>query len=488
MILLLMKVLSVDLGATSGRVMMVEHLNHIFSYQEILRFENRTYLDDNGYLRWDFNLLLNNIILGIRQGLRLYDDIESISIDSWAVDYGLLQDDKLINDPICYRDIHSFESQKELLSKVSFKDIYSKYGIQNLHFNTLYQLLADKQNLDNADSLLLIPDLIAFFLTGSKRIEETNLSTTSFYLYNKKKIDEEFLKQLNIPTKLFPNIIYPGDIYGYLKDEYSQSKKIPVIACSSHDTASAVLGSNGKNDFAYISSGTWSLIGTELKKQNLSVDAYKYNFTNEVGYNNTIRFLKNTMGMFLINEVRKDFSSQGINIPNKDIVSLVNDAKDIETYIDVNNPIFETPNNMLSKVKEYITSTNQILPSTCGEMLRLIYKSMALAYKEIIHKLETLNNKKIKSILVVGGGNQAEILNQYTASACKIEVKTGSSEATVLGNSLVQFIALKEIASVEEGREDISSSIESKIYKPKDESYWDKEYENYISFINRRMM
>lgn len=466
-----MKAIAVDLGATSGRVMCIDHSNGRFFLEEDARFLNKTYIDSNGYLHWDFQYLLNNVIGGIKTALIKNPDAESIAIDTWGVDYGLLdKSGKLIHDPYCYRDEHSFATQKDVLSKIPFEKIYSICGIQNLHFNTIYQLAGDPTGFDNVETFLMIPDLIAYYLTGEKRLEETNASTTSLYSKKEEKISTELLNAIGVPERIFPKLIKAGDTYGYLKEEFLPvgiNKKIKVIASPTHDTASAVLGANGEGEFAYISSGTWSLIGTELKEPLTNEKARQYNFTNEIGYGNTVRFLKNTMGMFLINEIRNDYEAKGNKISVSDIVPLVNEAKDLNTLIDVNDPIFEAPGNMLNKLDTYLTKTNQEKPSSPGETMKLIYKSMAVAYKDIISHLEEITAKKINSILIVGGGNQAEILNQYLANECKIEVITGASEATILGNALCQFIALGEIKDVITGRRDIANSISSKTYYPK---------------------
>ncbi len=464
-----MKVIAIDLGATSGRVMTITHENRHFSYQENSRFLNRTYTDKNGYLLWDFSYLLENIKKGILAALKENPDAESISIDTWGVDYGILRNGKLLHDPCCYRDSHSFESQEKTLERIPFSKIYALTGIQNIHFNTIYQLAGDPTEFLEGDTFLMIPDLIAYFLSGAKRLEETNASTTSLYLRNEGKISNELLHIIGINESLFPPIIKPGETYGLLKKEFLPegfNKDIKVIACGSHDTASAVLGANGEGDFAYISSGTWSLIGTELQEPLMSEQSRLYNFTNEIGYNHTIRFLKNTMGMFLINEIRNDFKSKGIEISNEDIAPLVNMAKDIDATVDVNDPIFEKPGKMIAKMDEYLAMTKQEKPVTPGEYMKLIYRSMAKDYKKTISQLEKLTNHKIDSILIVGGGNQAEILNQYLANECRIKVVTGASEATILGNAMAQLIALGEIPNVVEGRRDIASSILSKTYYP----------------------
>ncbi len=464
-----MKVIAIDLGATSGRVMVVTHKGGLFSLDECARFLNKTYTDEKGYLRWDFPYLLENVKSGIKEALKKHPDAASIGIDTWGVDYGLIKDGKLISDPVCYRDAHSFVSQKETLQKMPFSKIYELTGIQNLHFNTIYQLGCDPNDSNNADSLLLIPDLLAYFLTGEKKMEETNASTTSLYSYERREVIKELLDLSKTPANLFPPMIFPGEKYGCLIDEClpdSSYKRIPVLAVPTHDTASAVLGASGSGDFAYISSGTWSLIGTELDHKIANDKSREYNFTNEIGYNHTIRFLKNEMGMFLVNEIRNDYRNKGIDIGVDDIVPLVNEAKDMPFLIDVDDPIFEQPNDMLAKLDSYLKKHDIDVEMSPGETIKLIYKSMAEKYAAVIKRLEELTSKKITSILIVGGGNQASLLNQYIADATGKIVITGASEATVLGNALAQFIALKDVVDVKTGREEIAASFPKKEYFP----------------------
>lgn len=465
-----MKVIAIDLGATSGRVMTITHANHCFSVEENARFLNRTYLDENGYLRWDFSYLFAQIKDGLFKALEKHPDASSVGIDTWGVDYGLIKDGKLINDPICYRDDHSFVSQKEVLSKTSFSHIYSLVGIQNLHFNTIYQLAADQTDFSKVDSLLLIPDLIAYFLTGAKRMEETNASTTSLYDASSRSVLDELLALSSAPKRVFAPLIFAGEKYGNLKKEFlpsNRQKDIPVLAVPTHDTASAVLGASGEGHFAYISSGTWSLVGTELDKPIMTKKSEQYNFTNEIGYSHSVRFLKNTMGMFLLNELRNDYKKKGIDIATKDIASLGGGAKDVDFVLDVDDPTFEKPGDMLNKLDAYLKRNGITAELTPGEVIRLVYRSMAKKYHKIILELEELTGNKMNSILVVGGGNQASLLNQFIADECKIEVITGASEATIMGNALAQFIALGEISSVEEGRKDIKESFPSYVYQPK---------------------
>lgn len=484
-----MKVIAIDIGATSGRVMTVEENDGKISYEENNRFLNRIY-EENNTLYWDFNLLFNNIKEGIRLALERNPDIQSIGIDTWAVDYGVIDKNRnLISNPICYRDTHTFEKQKEVLSIIPFEQLYKQVGIQNLHFNTIYQLYKDDR-LKEADKILMIPDLIAYFLTGSMRLEETNASTTSLYDFENKRMNDWILNKLNIPNSIFPKVIFPNESYGKLKEEYYpnnyQGNKIDVLAVCTHDTASAVLGTDGFSKFAYLSSGTWSLLGTELKEPRYNEESMKANFTNEVGYNSTIRYLKNTMGMFLINELRNDFKKLGKEIPVSKIKEYVDSSSDIDSYLDTNNPCFETPNNMLAKVDSYLEKTNQIKPKNEKQYLRLIYQSMALSYRYLVDKLEELTGNKIDSLIIVGGGNQAVVLNQFTANALNRKVVTGPIEATVVGNAIAQFMHFGVFKDVEEARRAIFNSTKTDIYLPEDDTLWEKKYKKFIQIINYR--
>lgn len=482
-----MKVISIDIGATSGRVMVVEENNSRLTYREINRFDNRIYEKDNT-LYWDFLLLIDNIKEGIQMALSKEDDIESIGIDTWAVDYGVIdKEGSLIEDPLCYRDTHTFEKQKEVLARIPFKTIYSKVGIQNLHFNTIYQLYKDDR-LKEGNRILLIPDLISYFLTGSIRMEETNASTTSLYDFRNKRMDPELLNALDIPSDIFPPLIFPGEEYGELKEEYYpkgyKGKKVKVLAVATHDTASAVLGTNGEGQFAYLSSGTWSLLGTELKDRILSEESRKADFTNEIGFDSTVRYLKNTMGMFLINEVRNDFRKKGTEIKVSDIKRHVDESEDIDSYLDTNDPVFETPGDMICKIDRYLEKTHQTKPKDKGQYLRLIYQSMALSYRKLVDTLEYLTKHKVDKLIIVGGGNQAVVLNQYTANSLNREVKTGPIEATVIGNAVCQFIHHKVFKDIVEARKAISESTEGKYYLPKDSELWNRKYERFLTIIN----
>lgn len=482
-----MKVITIDIGASSGRVMVVSYNESKITYDEIHRFPNKTYLADD-ILYWDFTLLMRNIKSGIEKALEKYVDIVSIGIDTFGVDYGVIdKNGYLIGDPYCYRDKKSYLKQKEVLSLIPFFELYEKVGIQNLHFNTIYQLF-DDDRLKEGSTVLLIPDLIAYYLTGEMRMELTNASTTSLYNYKKKEIDVDILNRLGIPKSVFPKMIYPKEKYGSLRKEYYplnyKGKEIEVIATCSHDTASSVLGMNGFGNFAYLSSGTWSLIGRELSEPILTKESKEANFTNEIGIDFSIRYLKNTMGMFLINETNTDFRNRGQDISISKIKNHVYKAKDIDSYLDVNDPTFEGPGNMISKIDAYLEKTKQPIPASPGEYFRLIYKSMAFSYRYIIENLERLTDSKISTLLISGGGNQADFLNELTSNVLNKTVKTGPIESTVMGNAVAQMLHYEIFKDVNEARMTIDRSIESKIFHPKnliDEA----EYKHYLKFIHK---
>lgn len=477
-----MKCIAVDIGATSGRVMTVTYEKNVFSYEENKRFVNRIYEKD-GILRWDFSLLLENIVSGIHAALEKHKGIKSIGIDTWAVDYGMLnKEGKLIEDPICYRDTHTFQSQKELQERIPFSEIYAITGIQDLHFNTIYQLYGRRKELEKADRILMIPDLIAYFLGGEKRIEYTNLSTTSLYDPRKQEISSKLLSLIGVDRKLFPEIIHPGESYGILSHDLfpELEEDIPILAVATHDTASAVLGTDGFGDFAYLSSGTWSLIGTELREPIITTESMKANFTNELGYDNTVRFLKNTMGMFMANELRKNFLDMEESIPVESIVPLVEESKDVDCFVNPDDPSFETPGDMIHKIDSYLERTGQERLSGKGEYLRVIYQSMAINYHLVLENLMRIGGRCFEKLIIVGGGNQAEILNRYAACATGIPVETGPIEATVLGNAMSQFIALGALADKEEGRMRIRDSITIKNYLPMDEETWKRKKRRFL--------
>lgn len=481
-----MKVLTVDFGATSGRFMVVSLTNERINYEEVHRFEN-IILKEDGELRWDFSNILNHLRIGIKKAFQMYSDISSIGIDTWGVDYGILKKNgELLRNPRCYRDSHMGEIVDEVLKKVSYQEIYQETGIQKLDFNTIFQLYLDREVLKSADQILLIPDLIAYYLTGKKRCELTNCSTTALYNPKDKKISEKLLSAIGVSKDLFAEMIVPGEIYGLLKKEYLVEgyPDVPVVCVCSHDTASAVVASCVSSNRLYLSSGTWSLMGAELSFPIINEESLFLNFSNEIGYQHSVRFLKNIMGMFLMNEVRKDLSLQGIQIKVADIAHLVEQAGENHSYLDPDDPLFATPQNMCQKVALYLEKTHQPPVSNPGAILKMIYESMALKYRYVFENISRFSANHYEELMVIGGGNQSVVLNQYTANALGIRVRKGCVEATVVGNAIVQFLSKGIIHSLEEARKMVQQSIDEIVYIPTNQKEWDKKYQVFLEKTN----
>lgn len=483
-----MKVLSIDIGASSGRFIVTDYDGNKFEKIETFRFLNEMkYID--GHERWDFNHLFEEIKKGLRKTLSEFDDIKTIGVDTWAVDYGLLKDNKLEFNPIAYRDDRNENAKNDLLTKLGgYNKIYKETGIQLLAFNTVFQLYDDVKNDKKFDKFLLIPDLINYFLTGNQFIELTNLSTTAIYNPIKKTISEEIINTIGLKEEQIPELIYPSCLVGKLKNEFKVNKEseIEVISVGSHDTASAVASVELDNNTCYLSSGTWSLLGVENDEPIINELSYKYNFTNEIGLEHKVRFLKNIMGLFIIQEIRKDyneldnkkhsfqeFNDEATKVTNNDI------------YVDVDDELFSKPRDMLNKYYSYLKKTNQYKGDmTLGEVARSIYESMAFKYVGSLKSLEELINRKINKMIVIGGGNQAKLLNQLIANSLNTDVETGENEATVAGNALAQFIYLKEFKDLKEAREALNKNLKKEIYKPEEIEKFKNKYKKYLEVIS----
>lgn len=487
-----MKVLSIDLGASSGRTMVVHYENGLLYIEELNRFEH-TIQDINGDLKWDIDFISTKVIEGIRLGLEKYDDISSIGIDTWGVDYCYVNNKgELVYSPFSYRDTRTNKSSEEVLKIYDYKSLYNEFGMQFLSFNSIFQLYDDYHHKNmpviNDYTLLMIPDYLAFLLTGEKRHEVTNASTMSLFSLPKFTLAYNHLQNLGIPYSIFPKLIKPGEVYGYLKGEFIPHGKkinIPVIAVCSHDTSSAVLGTNVTKGDVFISSGTWSLVGIESEKPIINEKMCQYNLTNELGYNSRFNILKNCMGMFLVNQIRNDWKEKNEDVRTSEISDLVNNAVPINSYFDPDAEIFQTPFNMTYKMVKYLKDTSQTVPVFKGQWLYMIYMSMACKYRQVIEQLEDVSNTELNSIVICGGGNQAEALNQFTANITKKIVKQGPKEATVIGNALAQLISLGSIEDDVEGREVVANSFGGNTYVPDDNPIWEEIYHEYLKIVKK---
>ena len=489
------KFLAFDFGASSGRAMLARFDGEKITLEEKHRFSNDPVMV-NGEFHWDILRLFFEIKQGILKCVNSGDgDIACIGIDTWGVDYGLLdKNDKLLSNPFHYRDTRTDGMYEKAFEKVSKEEIFNSTGIAFNWFNTLFQLLSSRLSgdtaLDNAKTLLFIPDLLNFFLTGKKRTEYTVASTSQMFDSVNYDWAYDMLKKLDLPTDIYPELIFPGEIVGTLLPELSEELgigEVPVVAVASHDTGSAVASVPvvGDDDFIYISSGTWSLMGVELDEPNISADALKYNFTNEGGVNKTIRFLKNIMGLWLIQESRRQWDREGELLSFDELEAQANAAEPFASLIDPDYAAFQTPGNMPERIREYCRKSGQKVPETKGEIVRCIAESLAFRYRYTIEGMEEVNNKKYNTIHIVGGGIKDKMICKCTANATKRVVEAGPVEATSLGNVLVQAMAMGAVKDLEEGRKIIKNSFDVARYEPEDSEKWDAAYLKWKEIVTK---
>ncbi|MBQ7995435.1 MAG: hypothetical protein IJ247_04385 [Bacilli bacterium] len=460
-----MKVLSIDISASSGRLIVVDHTKNNFEFEEIFRFKNEMKME-NGHYRWDQDYILENIKKGLVEALKKHPDIASIGIDTWGVDYVLIDENgKSIDKTIAYRDPRNAEAAERLFKKHSYWEIYKESGIQYCPFNTIFQLFDDIHNRKMEFSkFLLMPDYLSYGLTGEKRLEVTNLSTGAIYDPVKKEVSPSLLDMIGCSKDKLCRIIRPGETIGMVDVE---GKKIPLIAVASHDTASAVGSLFLDEDTAYISSGTWSLLGCEEKSPIITKEGYKANFTNEIGINDNVCYLKNIMGLFMIQELKKEYEVTRPGLSFQNILDEATAVQNEERYVDVDYPPFSYPEHMKDKVIEYLEKTNQSVENlSLGNIARIIYQSLAVKYAEELKNLETLRGKRFKRLVLVGGATNVPLLEQAMADLMGIEILIGEKEATVAGNALCQFIANKEFSSLEGARKALWDRAKHQIFIP----------------------
>lgn len=485
------KVLSFDFGASSGRAMLASYENGKIEMAEIHRFSNDP-VSVNGRMYWDVLRLFFEIKTGITKAVNA-GGFDAIGIDTWGVDFGLInKKGELIGNPFHYRDQRTKGIPDKIFSEIiSKEDLYHRAGMQFMHFNTIYQLMYLKYNepelLAQADKFLMMPDLFAYFLTGEMKEEASIASTSNLLNPTTKDWDFELIEKLGLDKKLFAPIVKSGSIYGYLSDEICNElgcKKVPVVAVCSHDTASAVAATpTSAEDFVYISCGTWSLFGIESKTPFLSDEAYKADFTNEGGFDGTIRFLKNIMGLWLIQESRRQWRREGIEVGFDTLEKEALASEPFKCFINVDDPMFETAGNLPKRVLEFCEKTGQYVPETRGEIMRCIYQSLAMKYKHTYNMLSDFTKREYKSINILGGGIKDKLLCRLTADATGATVFAGPTEATVMGNIAVAFYALGEIADFKELRKTVANSTDLKEYIPQNSEEWNKAYEDYKKIL-----
>ena len=458
--------------------------------QEIHRFSNDP-VTVCGVFHWDVLRLFFEIKQGITKAVH-QGGFDAIGIDTWGVDFGLLdKKGRLLNNPVHYRDERTVGMIEKVFETIPAQELYGRTGIQFARLNTLFQLAALRQDepetLAQAETLLLMPDLFAYLLTGVKRAEYTEVSTTQ--CLDPKTGDWAFdlLERLDIPTRLFPPIIDAGQTYGLLSDAICEElgcPKVPVIAVATHDTGSAVAAvPTQQDDFIYISCGTWSLFGTELPAPVINETSRKYNLTNEGGYGRTVRFLKNIMGLWLIQESRRQWIREGADVSYADLEREALAAKPFQCFINPDDPSFEMPGNLPRRVQEFCRKTGQYVPETRGEIMRCIYESLAMRYRYTRRSIEEVTGRSYEAIHMIGGGTKDRLLCQMTADACNCLVKAGPIEATAMGNIAVQLIALGEIKDLKEARRIVEASETLKQYTPEAPQAYAEAYQRFLKAI-----
>ena len=484
------KVLAFDFGASSGRAMLAEFDGKDITMNEIHRFSNDP-VKLQGTFYWDILRLMHEIKQGIVKAVNA-GGFDAIGIDTWGVDFGLLdKEGKLLGNPLHYRDENTMGIIEEADKVVPKAEIYERTGIQFARYNSLFQLysLATKRPdiLERAEKMLFIPDLMAYFLTGEMKAEFTIASTSQMLDAKTQAWDDELLEKLSIPKKILPEIIPCGSISGMLSDEICEElgcKKVPVIAVASHDTGSAVVAvPNVTDDFIYISCGTWSLFGTELSKPIINEKTEKYNFTNEGGYGGKVRLLKNIMGLWLIQESRRQWIREGFDVSYGDLEKEALACEPFKCFVDVDDDAFSLPGNLPKRIQEFCQKTGQYVPQTRGEIMRCIYQSLAMKYRYTYERLEDITGKKYDAIHMIGGVTKDNLLCQMTADFCKINVIAGPIEATATGNVAVQMIALDEFKNITDARQIIANSLNPVYYNPRAEIDCEAAYREFLKYI-----
>jgi rhamnulokinase len=482
--------LAVDLGAESGRVVAGHFDGERVSLQEINRFSNGP-VDVRGTLYWDILRLWRGIRDGLAEAASEYGDrVAGIGLDTWGVDFGLLaSDDTLLGNPVHYRDSRTDGMMARAFEMVPRDAIFERTGIQFMQLNSLYQLLAlaeaDSPLLDAATTFLTIPDLLNFWLTGRKVSEFTIATTTQCYDPRAGDWAYEMLETLGIPSDIFGEIVPPGTVLGPLDGPVAEATGlplVPVIAPATHDTGSAVAAvPMDPSDAIYLSSGTWSLMGVEVEAPIINEAMLTYNLTNEGGVNGTFRLLKNIMGLWLVQECRREWLREGEDHSYDAMVEMAAAAPAFGPLISVEDSRFLPPGDMCPRIRGFCEETGQTVPETKGGVLRCALESLALEYRWVAERIDEVTGSRAKTIHIIGGGSKHELLDQFTADATGRTVVTGPVEATALGNVLVQAQALGDIGSVAEGREVIRRSFELQTYEPQDTEAWNEAYERYLT-------
>lgn len=486
------QVLAFDFGASSGRAIIGRLENGKIVMEEVHRFSNDP-VHIGGTMYWDtlrqFFEIKQGIIKAKQKG-----GFASVGIDTWGVDFGLLDEHGvLLESAVHYRDDRTLGMQEEVFKVIPKDELYDMTGVQFENFNTIFQLYSLVQKrpwlLERAKTLLLTPDLFNYFLTGEKKAEYTMSTTTQLMDTRNKAWSDKIMDALSIPKEIFPEIVASGSIVGDLSKEICDELGIEpakVVAVASHDTQSAVVAvPTQEDDFIFISCGTWSLFGTELKEPVIGKESYEFNVSNEGGYGGTYNFLKNIIGLWLAQESRRQWIREGKEYGFGELEQMAQKAEPFLSFIDPDSPEFNTTGDIPGRIRAFCERTGQKVPETIGDIMCCINQSLALKYRYTLEQIEATTGKHFNMINMIGGGIQSKLLCQMTASANNRKVLAGPVEATALGNIAVQLISLGEIKDVKEARQIIANSEKTYEYFPQDKEKWDAAYEKFKTIIKK---
>ena len=479
--------LAVDLGATSGRTVLSAFDGERITMREFTRFKNPQ-VPILGHLFWDLPHLYNEIIIALKKVADEGIELTSIGIDTWGVDFALFgKDGQLLSLPYCYRDSHTDGAVEHFFEAyMPARELYERTGIQFMPFNSLFQLETLKRNgcaaLEQADKILFVPDALTYMLTGKTVCEYTILSTSQMFNPAKGDIDETLLELLGLQRGQFGKLVQPGHQTGVLTEQVQTVTglgPVPVVSVGGHDTASAVAAVPAEDgDYAYLSCGTWSLLGIESSHAIITDKSFEYNFTNEGGLEGTTRFLKNICGLWLFENCRKEFQNVPADVNELNALCL---TSDYDGLIQPDDPLFAHPDSMTEAIREFCRRTGQAEPQSPADYVRCIFRSLSLRYRQILEILDEMADFRIQRLHVIGGGSLNRFLMQWAADATGLRVIAGPAEGTALGNTLVQVKSAGGVTTLPEMRRLVVRSVELKTYEPHHDAEWDKAYEKFLT-------
>ena len=487
---------AVDLGATSGRTILGTLADGRLEQEELTRFPNNL-IETGGHFYWDIYALYFEMIRGLKEVAHRGITLTSIGIDTWGVDFVFIGDDgAILRNPMAYRDPHTFGRMEEYLEEVvSQREVYDITGIQFMNFNSLFQLYAMRKDANSAmkmaEKVLFVPDALSWMLTGEAVCEYTIASTSQMLDPRTGDLSEKLIESVGMKRSQFGRMVQPGTQIGVLTEEVQNITglgAVPVIAVAGHDTGAAVAAVPAKNEqFAYLSSGTWSLMGIETKDAIINNRSYELNFTNEGGIEGTTRFLKNICGMWLYERCRKEWPEEVRQLSHPELQGSAMRVEAFRSIINPDDKAFANPPSMIVAIQQYCRETNQPVPETPAEICRCIFDSLSLRYRQVFGWLKEFADFDINVLHVIGGGSLNKYLTQFTADACDVEVLAGPQECTAIGNIMLQAKASSDVADIWQMRAIIANSVEMVPYHPSgDKAAWDAAYEKYLTITNQK--